>query len=640
MKFSILSFAKYIFGKIKCNQIKAFSLIELLISLITISVILASLAPVITHKMKHGGISIGTKKLSMACPSSVGSQCTLCLGNQCIACPISCGNQFKNTLTCKCETCTVANCVNCASGANGCDRCKAGYQKSGNSCVACSAGYYSTEGGSCQKCGKGTKSNSGSGATGCVSCNGTNEYQDQEGQSTCKTCATGFVPSNRQSCASCSAGTYWNGSGCVNCSAGSYSAANATGCTPCGAGTYQPSAGQAGCLSCNGFNQYQDGSGQTGCKTCGANSVPNSSHTGCNSTCQSKSDCTGNNYFDGCRCQPCTGGQVPTSDKLSCYTPSTAPTSCPDGEYLANSKCNPCPTGCAKCSSETSCSECTNSTGDDPEYLLDGGQCKKYKKPTSQAICNEITENTTIYIPDDYTNPTAGGFCMKKRNAGDNGGPSIDYTGTISLHQAGSTTAANTCPDTNGSKCCWYGYSGKYEGRTEVRTAANEKCSTSPGSINRLSTVGAFNYEGCKRTVCNWYAADYICRNVESTNKKHLWNLPTQANLNSLREAINNGPTSKTDSEKFAIQRWSGTNGLQLCQSGDGANTNGSPRCDHASRCSGSGNGYCYPNGVWGRESSSTNAYDGWLYYSFNVNSGGSKGYAYSVRCVLEKYVE
>ncbi len=610
---------------------KAFSLIELLISLITISVILASLAPVITHKMKHGGISIGTKKLSMKCPATVGSDCTLCLGNQCIACPISCGNQFKNTLTCKCETCTQANCVNCSSGANQCDRCKSGYQKSGNGCSACGAGYYSNEGGTCQKCPKGSKANANSAATGCTTCDGNKEYQDSEGQTSCKTCS-GFVHNNYRSCTSCSAGTYWSASSstCQSCGAGTYSnSANAISCSSCGAGTYQPSSGQTSCLSCNGSNQYQDTAGQTSCKTCGANSVPNLSHTSCTSTCQSKSSCSSTQYFDGCYCQGCSGGQVPNADKNGCTNP--APTSCPEGQYLANNTCNNCPEGCTKCESATSCTECTNSTGDDPEYLLDEGKCKKYKKPNSQEICNKLTNTTTIYIPDDYTNPTAGGYCMSKRNAGDDiNGPKIEHTGVIELHKANGPTY---CSDPMSVKCCFYGYSGrsdKTQGTTaKPNTDSARYCSDKPANIDRLSSVNAFDYEGCKRTVCNWWAADYICRNV-TMDKKLLWNLPSVTQLESLTSAIEAGPKSKTDTNaKIAIQNWSGSSGLQLCAWGVAANTQGAPRCDHSSRCSLSS---CTPSQGWGM---------GGSMFAVNGLSGYTDKSGYqSVRCVMHKYIE
>ncbi len=619
------------------NLKKAFSLIELLISLITISVIMAAMAPVVTHKLKHGGVSIGTKKLSMKCPATVGSQCTLCLGNQCIACPIGCGTQFKNTLTCKCETCTQANCVNCTSDRNKCDRCKSGYQKSGDGCSACGAGYYSNEGGTCQKCAKGTKANSSSAATGCTTCDGNKEYQDSEGQTTCKTCS-GFVHNNYRSCTSCAAGTYWSASSstCQSCGAGTYSnSANVTSCSSCPSGQYQPNSGQTSCISCSGAVNDS----KTACRSCsdfGSTCIACNYYACTNTSCESKSSCTSTQKYDGCHCVGCPSGQVANADKSDCYTPSTAPTSCKDGEYLANSKCNPCPAGCTKCSGETSCTECKNATGDDPEYLLDGGKCKAYKKPNSQEVCNTLTGNTTIYIPDDYTKPNDGGFCMSKRNAGDQGGPNAIYSGTISSLKAGSSATRDNCTNTTGTKCCWT------DGKTSGTCSGSDVVNNIP-ILTALSTVNKFNYESCNRTVCNWWAADYICRNIEPGNKKKIWNLPSKKVLESLVSAVNNGPTSKTDTSKFKIQRYSGNTGLQLCQSGTAQNTAGSPRCENGSICSGSKVNKCYPSIVW----SLTNSEDGYTvsYYSGGLALGvystlEGKLNAYSVRCVMYKYIE
>ncbi len=621
---------------------KAFSLIELLISLITISVILASLAPMVTHKLKHGGISIAQGESVTNTCTSFGANCQLCTKKKCLLCLVTCPDgQYADKDTCSCKNC-ITNCGSCINAIS-CNRCKAGYQKSGNSCSACGSGYYSTEGGSCTKCPKGTRANSGSAATGCVNCDGSDQFQDEEGKTTCKTCF-GFVHNGHKSCSSCIPGSYWNGSSCQSCAAGTYSSGiNSTSCSNCGAGTYQPSAGQTSCISCSGANQYQDSTGQTTCKTCGANSVPNSSHTACTSTCQTTANCGANQYLkDSCTCTDCPSGQSPNSTKTGC-TVNVADCSA-DGKYYiaATNSCGDCAAGCKKCTGASSCTECYNTTGDDPEYLLDSGTCKKYKKPNSQEDCNRLTGTTTIYVPDDYNNPTTGGFCMKKRNAGDNGGPSVDYTGTIELHKAGDSK--DTCSSTAGTKCCWYGYSGKYQGRTEVRTAADSKCSTTPGNIPVISSAGKFDYEGCKRTVCNWYAADHICRNIDATNKKLLWNLPTQANLTSLKNAIDAGPASKTDtSAKISIQKFSGSNGLQLCQYDTAQNTAGSPRCDSPSslRCYGATSAACTPGWITGRAWSEDYIYvfmatGNW----FGSHDRYGKNGAYSVRCVLHKYVD
>ncbi len=611
---------------------KAFSLIELLISLITISVILASMAPIITHKLKHGGVSIGTKKLSMKCPNTVGSDCTLCLGNQCIACPIGCGTQFKNTLTCKCETCTVANCANCASGANQCDKCKAGYQKSGNSCSACPSGQYSTEGGTCQKCAKGSKANANSAATGCVSCTG-NQYQDEEGKTDCKNCNPGFVTDSNRACKTCAAGTYWNSGSCQNCGAGTYSnSANVTSCSNCPSGQYQPSAGQTSCLPCSGAVNDS----KTACRSCsdfGANCIGCNYYACTNTSCESKDSCSSTQYYDNCHCQPCPSGQVQSADKLTCYTPSTAPTSCKDGEYLANDKCNPCPSGCTKCTGPNGCTECTNSTGDDPEYLLVNGECKKYIHPTSQEICSSVAGANTIYVPYDYTNPSNGGFCMSSKNAGDVGGPNATYANVINTIKVGSGNQCN-----KKEKCCWI--KGDKAVDKTAGTCSNSSIVINIPRLTGLTTEQRFDYEACYRTLCNWYAADYICRNLTSSDKKRLWNLPSKKALDSLSSAIKNGPTKVSDTSKFKIQKYSGNTGLQLCQSGTAQNTAGSPRCEDNKYS----DSISYePNFIFGRNNGDT-YYNLHLYgdspYSSSVSTNAPEQLSYSVRCAMEKYVE
>ncbi len=540
----------------------AFSLIELLISLITISVILASLAPVITHKMKHGGISIGTKKLSMKCPATVGSDCTLCLGNQCIACPIGCGTQFKNTLTCKCESCTQANCVNCTSDRNKCDRCKAGYQKSGDGCSACPSGYYSTEGGTCQKCPKGSKANATSAATGCVSCTG-NQYQDLDGQTSCKTCNPGFVTDSNRACKTCNAGTYWNGSSCQSCPSGTASnTANVTSCSSCPSGQYQPNSGQTSCISCSGAVNDT----KTACRSCsdfGVNCIGCNYYACTNTSCDSKSSCTSSQYYDNCHCQPCTGGKVPNANKDGCVDP--APTSCPEGQYLANSKCNPCPTGCSKCTSDTNCSECST------DYVKNGSTCKY----------DPCDKYNAVLIEGDYYSKHYK-FCMKKYNAGDPGGPSISG---IPIGQQ-QVKAKNACGHTIAN--------GGYQTFTDAH------CWTSPDgevtdnyctSTSKLSSLSGLDYEGCHRTVCNWQAAKIICDNLGDG-----WTLPSEEQF----IYIDYSWKHKNDSD---FRR------LQLCTSDGRAESQNFVHClgdigSYNRYCKGSASGECDTEMIWGTKDS------------------------------------
>ncbi len=366
---------------------KAFSLIELLISLITISVILASLAPVFTHKLKYSRVSIGAKKLSTKCPADVSNKCALCLENECIACRVNCGmGQYKNVSTCQCENCTIANCLSCNSKVDSCDICKAGYEKNGNSCMPCQGGYYSSAGGVCKKCPKGTKSNSNGASIECINCDSANEYQDLEAQINCKTCSLGFVADNHKACKQCAIGTRWNGNSCVNCSAGSYSnSINSINCTPCPIGSMQNETGKTTCNRCNGVNEYQDSTGQTSCKTCNTNFKPNAAHTNCESICQQISECAQNQYYkNSCTCTDCPDGQTPKPDRSGCIIA--------------------CPQNCKTCSSSEICTECIDG------YILKNNKCEK-----PDNIC-ELYDSILI---DSDSGTKHMKFCLTAYNAGD-----------------------------------------------------------------------------------------------------------------------------------------------------------------------------------------------------------------------------
>lgn len=283
---------------------KAFSLVELLVSLITISVILASLAPVITHKLKQNRITVGFKgeNVTNDCSPPFGSDCQLCNKNKCLICPLSCSDgKYLDKDNCQCLSCPN-NCKKCDE--TGCSQCNSGYKKQGNTCTACPAGYW---GENCvNQCPKGTMANAPIAATGCIDCTG-NQFQDQVGQIACKNCS-GFVGDNNTKCTTCSPGTYWNGSSCQNCSAGTFSnTTNATRCQYCNRGFYQDEDGKDKCKECLA-GTYSRGSGAvTSCTTCPPGSFSDKNGaTGC-------TNCSGfgSNYYQSeygqTKCELCNG---------------------------------------------------------------------------------------------------------------------------------------------------------------------------------------------------------------------------------------------------------------------------------------------------------------------------------------------
>ena len=95
---------------------KGFSLVELMISLITISLISAAFAPIITKKLSSMGITVG----SLGGNGGGG-------GSEEINCPsnITCEAGYYLDGTCKCQPCSDSNCTYCAH--NICSICNDGF---------------------------------------------------------------------------------------------------------------------------------------------------------------------------------------------------------------------------------------------------------------------------------------------------------------------------------------------------------------------------------------------------------------------------------------------------------------------------------------------------------------------------------
>ena len=150
---SLTSKLIYLFKK----KMPAFSLIELMISMITIAIISASFTPVISKKIKNGSLSIGGGDLggvTANCATVVNSSCTLCnvKTKECLACFVKCNTagQYHHPKKCACSSCTVApldaNVVSCKYDSSKQKpvptKCKTGYYINGTVCSQCSAGNY------------------------------------------------------------------------------------------------------------------------------------------------------------------------------------------------------------------------------------------------------------------------------------------------------------------------------------------------------------------------------------------------------------------------------------------------------------------------------------------------------------------
>ncbi len=109
--------------------LKAFSLVELMISLIVISLISAAFAPVITKKLSNGIITVGSFGGNNNSGNSSGE----------VNCPsnITCEAGYYLDGTCKCQACSDQNCTYCAH--NICSICNDGFTLINGKCenLAC-----------------------------------------------------------------------------------------------------------------------------------------------------------------------------------------------------------------------------------------------------------------------------------------------------------------------------------------------------------------------------------------------------------------------------------------------------------------------------------------------------------------------
>ena len=188
----------------------AFSLVELMISLIVISIVVAAFAPVVTKKLKTSDQSIGSASVDYIydeeiCSKKV-SNCAMCLDSTCIRCK---NNYYlKNN---KCFECSDG-CINCDI-TQGCTRCEKGYYLKDGTCTTCPAG--------CSKC------------------------------------------ENETSCSECKDGYYISGNQCIECDSNCISCSTTKGCLKC-IDKYKVQNKRCGEVSCPD-GQYVSGDS---CKRC------------------------------------------------------------------------------------------------------------------------------------------------------------------------------------------------------------------------------------------------------------------------------------------------------------------------------------------------------------------------------------
>ena len=443
-------------------------------------------------------------------------------------------------------------------------KCSAGTYLSGNSCVQCSAGYYSAAGANnCSACAAGQYS--GVGATSCTACRaGT---YSTGASSSCSTCTAGYYcpgNSNRVSCpsgytsasgasaqsncyisvsagkylttaggtatAACAAGTskaahtvyYGNRSSCSACLKNTYSSSGAATCTKCPDGQYTTGTGSTACTGCpagsycvNGTNPQTCPAGQystmssSSCTSCGAGTYnTGSGNSGC-TRCEAGYKCTG-----GANREKCPAGYYSTAGSVSCtrcaagkYSSAGAGScsSCPAGKYSAAgaSSCTSCPAGsyCPGGTNKTSCPAGTYSAAGASSCTSCPAGKYSAAGATSCSSCAAGTYSTGG--ASGCTTCPAGSYCPGGSNK--------------------ITCAAGTYTNTTGMSSCSTCAAGKYSGAGATScsncaagtysAAGASSCSTCtkgyycPGNSNRIACAAGTYTSTTGKSSCTTCAA-------------------------------------------------------------------------------------------------------------------------------------
>ena len=120
------------------KKIFAFSLIEILVTMITLSCFAAVFVPVFTKKQakKRAMMTSTHDNVSSDC-SQFGDDCTLCYKDKCISCELFCGNEneYLEDSECACKKCLekFENCATCDK--EKCKSCESGYTLTDKKCI-------------------------------------------------------------------------------------------------------------------------------------------------------------------------------------------------------------------------------------------------------------------------------------------------------------------------------------------------------------------------------------------------------------------------------------------------------------------------------------------------------------------------
>ena len=462
--------------KFKKEQFLAFSMIELMISLVTISVITAAATPIVTKKIAKKDISLSNGGLLMKC-NHIDEKCTLCHSNKkCIMCSRTCAsNQYADTATCKCKSCSSkygstcvacddTQCLKCSAyhyiGTNtanpACKSCEAGYSCDTVNRTACPVGFYqdTAKQNTCKTCWESTPSIVGSytssaASTSCKTDCGNGKYVAKAGATGCSTCPAGSAcPGGKID--TCPAGTYSaaGATSCTPCPDGKWSDGNASGCSPCPEGHYcingvktpcpageKAGAGATRCSRC-GAKKWSDGGTNT-CYNCpaGYKCTSDGVKSACgpgtysNAAADACTNCSAGYYSNGSAntgCAACSPGQWSDAKASSCYTcpvnyacnGAGSKVSCTGSKYAfaGASKCTNCSSAVSLCTQCSVSGTTVNCSKCNEGYIVEGNVC------VEETNCWWANSTTTVTLPSRAVGKTVYSYACGGGGASSTGG--------------------------------------------------------------------------------------------------------------------------------------------------------------------------------------------------------------------------
>ena len=420
-----------------------FSLIEILIALIIISLITAAFIPILTKKVSKITVHT-TSGLTTECSDKFSEDCSLCTEYECIMCSKNCLDGKYKSLKCECE--------NCKDKYGACKTCNK------DRCTLCEEGYY-IKNGACADCSVGCPAGKTcfcDGITQNDSCDIGNYIQNNA----CKPCSAKFgvncATCNVNMCTSCKWSYFLKDGSCLYCR--TYNEAkNCDACT---------SERADDCISCGGGAIFDtDSSGNKICSWC-SSFIPN-----CTS-CENKNECRecGNGNFLNLskKCQECSiDGCITCKNNVS----SPQCTTCSGDKYLENNICKPCTNideNCAGCSNGVTCVSCKQGyhLSDDKKSCLKNGETANCSDENFMQINN---------------------YCVTRKNMGDASLLSIPSTVTV-------VNVGENCYSSTG-KCCWKGQTASYTCKTT--NGDYSACNRTVCNYAAAKEIcSKFNYEG------------------------------------------------------------------------------------------------------------------------------------------------